>query len=532
MDILNAKQAFEAMSSGQAVLCRAVGQLLDFGELSQFPATVFFGADYEFCLAPRFMTIGQLDLEVPECIQGADDLINSAMYYAPNLLDVNRPIEILSTTDNATYLKRLIASKLLHKTADDAIAHARAFITLNGGSLDPIEVEAVAEPKPTPTIVIGTPDDYFACIESKIYKTKSPEDIQKISDEINADPKLNDDDRKDLFKIMDAFHATEEVSDLVPTKIVEKKPIKKRTRKAKEPVVEAEPTPKSNPAFTVEDVDAIETDANAIIEKFTTQIANCTTTDAVLSLRPIFLANGHLERKQHQYLCKLTEDKLLELDPETYTPQSNIEIASQENVTVSEDKPNEDFSLSGDEEKSRISAEIKQDLTYKIFQMSAEELDAITTEIHNNPKLIFTHKNHLDGHIELRRKALAKEANAEAEREYQTKLTDLINRASQAQSPAEANALVRYTNKWSAEQRQPLLQAIHKRLSELSVDAQPIEQPPSLMVQIQNAPDLTTLDALEIDVGSRHPDIQPKLMGYIRARRFELENGPSGDAQQ
>ncbi|RFC81585.1 hypothetical protein C9E89_021010, partial [Acinetobacter sichuanensis] len=102
MDILNAKQAFETMSSGQAVLCRAVGQLLDFGELSQFPATVFFGADYEFCLAPRFMTIGQLDLEVPECIQGFDDLI------------------------------------------DDAIAHARAFITLNGGSLDPIEVEAPA----------------------------------------------------------------------------------------------------------------------------------------------------------------------------------------------------------------------------------------------------------------------------------------------------------------------------------------------------------------------------------------------------
>nr|WP_228257053.1 hypothetical protein [Acinetobacter piscicola] len=296
-------------------------------------------------------------------------------------------------------------------------------------------------------------------------------------------------------------------------------------------MVEAEPTPKSNPAFTVEDVDAIETDANAIIEKFTTQIANCTTTDAVLSLRPIFLANGHLEREQHQYLCKLTEDKLLELDPKTYTPQSNIEIASQENVTVSEEKLTDNFSLSGDEEKSHISAEIKQELTYKIFQMSAEELDAITTEIHNNPKLIFTHKNHLDGHIELRRKALTKEANAEAEREYQTKLTDLINRASQAQSPAEANALVRYTNKWSAEQRQPLLQAIHKRLSELSVDAQPIEQPPSLMVQIQNAPDLTTLDALEIDVGGRHPDIQPKLMGYIRARRFELENGPNGDAQ-
>jgi hypothetical protein len=44
------------------------------------------------------------------------------------------------------------------------------------------------------------------------------------------------------------------------------------------------------------------------------------------------------------------------------------------------------------------------------------------------------------------------------------------------------------------------------------------------MVQIQNAPDLTTLDALEIDVAARDPQIQPKLMGYVRKRRVELEN--------
>ncbi|MBD0233949.1 hypothetical protein IV515_19615, partial [Acinetobacter baumannii] len=36
--------------------------------------------------------------------------------------------------------------------------------------------------------------------------------------------------------------------------------------------------------------------------------------------------------------------------------------------------------------------------------------------------------------------------------------------------------------------------------------------------------DLTTLDALEIDVAARDPQIQPKLMGYIRKRRYELEN--------
>ena len=49
-------------------------------------------------------------------------------------------------------------------------------------------------------------------------------------------------------------------------------------------------------------------------------------------------------------------------------------------------------------------------------------------------------------------------------------------------------------------------------------------EPPSLMVQIQNAPDLTALDVLEIDIASRHPDIQPKLMDVVKKRRFELEN--------
>ena len=44
------------------------------------------------------------------------------------------------------------------------------------------------------------------------------------------------------------------------------------------------------------------------------------------------------------------------------------------------------------------------------------------------------------------------------------------------------------------------------------------------MVQIQNAPDLTALDVLEIDIASRHPDIQPKLMDVVKKRRFELEN--------
>lgn len=111
--------------------------------------------------------------------------------------------------------------------------------------------------------------------------------------------------------------------------------------------------------------------------------------------------------------------------------------------------------------------------------------------------------------------------------EYQKNLDTLLQRVRESKTPDEVNAVYRYTRTWSDKQMDPLLKATHKRLTELA-NEKPLEsEPPSLMVQIQNAPDLTTLDALEIDVAARDPQIQPKLMGYVRKRRFELEN-PAG----
>ena len=111
--------------------------------------------------------------------------------------------------------------------------------------------------------------------------------------------------------------------------------------------------------------------------------------------------------------------------------------------------------------------------------------------------------------------------------DYQKVLTELLDAAKKAHTPKQANALYKYSVHWTEEQRKPLMDAINKRLSELGATAPPPEQPPSLAVQIQNASDLTALDILEIDVAGRHPDIQPKLMGLVRKRRFELENSSS-----
>lgn len=118
-------------------------------------------------------------------------------------------------------------------------------------------------------------------------------------------------------------------------------------------------------------------------------------------------------------------------------------------------------------------------------------------------------------------------AEPETDNQYQKTLDTLLQRVQESKTPAEVNAVYRYTRAWSDKQMDPLLLATHKRLEELEKEKSPSGEPPSLMVQIQNAPDLTTLDALEIDVAARDPQIQPKLMGYVRKRRFELEN-PAG----
>lgn len=113
--------------------------------------------------------------------------------------------------------------------------------------------------------------------------------------------------------------------------------------------------------------------------------------------------------------------------------------------------------------------------------------------------------------------------------EYQKALDALLQRVKESKTPAEVNAVYRYTRTWGDEQMKPILLATHKRLEELEKEKASATEPPSLMVQIQNAPDITTLNALEIDVAARDPQIQSRLMDFVKKRRFELENPPSNE---
>lgn len=184
---------------------------------------------------------------------------------------------------------------------------------------------------------------------------------------------------------------------------------------------------------------------------------------------------------------------------------------------------NDDLSIIrlGDEPKKQRGKKSKAESPAKV-------LPSEVFPVGNQPAIVITEQTNITASEDLLT-PITNETNADPE--YQKTLDTLLQRVRESKTPAEVNAVYRYTRTWSDKQMDPLLKATHKRLTELA-DEKPVEsEPPSLMVQIQNAPDLTALDALEIDVAARDPQIQPRLMDFVKKRRFELENPAVSQAE-
>jgi uncharacterized membrane protein len=145
--------------------------------------------------------------------------------------------------------------------------------------------------------------------------------------------------------------------------------------------------------------------------------------------------------------------------------------------------------------------------TQSDIQNSPTSFDAVAAAVVNKAKEID------EVTLENNSKKLAND-----ESEYQEKLATLKQRVDESKTVTEVNAVVKYTTGWTTEQLSPLLKYMHKRLEVLQQNK--AAEQPSLMVRIQNAPDLTVLDALEIDVSSLDPVIQPEMMRHVRNRRL------------
>ncbi|MFP0263718.1 hypothetical protein [Acinetobacter pittii] len=99
---------------------------------------------------------------------------------------------------------------------------------------------------------------------------------------------------------------------------------------------------------------------------------------------------------------------------------------------------------------------------------------------------------------------------------------DLLQSVQNAHTPEEVNSVITYTSKWTEEQRKPLLTEMHKRLSELKQTRQQDNELSPLILRIQHAVDIKTLEELELEIPSRHHDVHKTLWNMAKKRRAQL----------
>lgn len=440
-NLISAQEAFNAVVAGKHVLCRAAGELMDFDDLDQFPATIFAKPGYEFCIKIETIEVAGI-----------------------------------------TFTKPL--------TLDEVTPDMDMFII-----------------EPTGFI------HHYKYAKCGAQDTAINQGFAQ-RDEDNA--------KLQIKALCSALGRTANIEQIVvPTGIhpKEKQPRKPRAKKEVEAVV----TTASN--------DVVEKTSQSDIQ--ITAVGETTTTEDNIVSFDSARADVKTEKSLRERIAAAEKIEDLEaLLPElqklhgesghnvmTAYEQKSTALKQSKNLSIGELKG---LTLAAEEALSESEIQRKSDALHASFQteitrsINVETVNNVLGSIEINSDLTADHKIALRRFCGLRKQDIL---NAE----YDEKIDDLTYRASIAKTPAEANALIRYTAGWTEEQLAPLHRAISKRLSELNKNSV-IEPAPSLMRDIQNAPDLTTLDALEIDVSARAPDMQKVLMAEVSKRRFELEN--------
>lgn len=286
MKILNSKEAFEAMMAGRNIMCRAAGELMDFDDLSQFPATIFAMPGYEFCIKVETMELAGITFTKPLTL---DDVREGQDVYVINTYGSSiYVVEFGKMTSTA--LIKSINNGFTQQDAENAKLQLQAVSKVLGRELtgDFLVVRLGGEEKP-----------------KKKRSTKAKENAEQAGIPAGPVNAVSDIEKQPESVVVQPVDVVPQVSIAVAD--VSKAAIEE---------------------------DAVETDPVKLVEKFTAQIDQFTKADDVLSFRHVFLANGHLDQKDQQHLCRLTEDKLLELDPEQYTPKVEPEPIADEVIEV------------------------------------------------------------------------------------------------------------------------------------------------------------------------------------------------------
>lgn len=129
MNILNGTEAFAALAAGQQIECRHINAG-EFDDIRNFPATVYINPEYEFRIAIKFFTIGEM--QVPEPIK--ESPAKGVQCFVPSILteELSKSFKWKNSASDLALMQR----GQVHLIKEHAITHALALITVSGGSME------------------------------------------------------------------------------------------------------------------------------------------------------------------------------------------------------------------------------------------------------------------------------------------------------------------------------------------------------------------------------------------------------------
>lgn len=107
-NLITATEAFAALQKGKTVLCRPIGDMLDFSDLDQFPASVFGKPGFEFCIKIETIELAGITftkpLTIDEYEEGQDVFVITT--YSPSIYVVNFKTTALIDSINCGFVQR------------------------------------------------------------------------------------------------------------------------------------------------------------------------------------------------------------------------------------------------------------------------------------------------------------------------------------------------------------------------------------------------------------------------------------------
>lgn len=252
MNILNSNEAFTAMMAGRNIMCRAIGELIEFDDIDQFPANIFAKPGYEFCIKVETMELAGITFTKPLTL---DDVRDGQDVYTINTH--GQSIYISEFGKNTTsVLRDSIHNGFAQRDEVNAKLQLQAMAKVLGREL------------------IGD------CLVVRLGGDKPKKRRSRKTEE----PATNDQNStsNDVEEKTSESQSNIQITEQSPVTAVEE-------------------------SLTEE---FVETDAVKLVEKFTAQLNAAETVDAVMRIRYQLSANGHMVRGQIIELNKLGEKRI------------------------------------------------------------------------------------------------------------------------------------------------------------------------------------------------------------------------------